>query len=502
MAKHRKTWPWAIVALVVIAVWVIGGYIVYFIVAAPGMAPPRGAMRAPVADELPPPWASDVQQLATKKQWGAPPLRNSSAPYAGDPDEVIAYAIQRGRYLARAGDCVTCHTRDGGQPYAGGRPFATKFGTIYSSNITPDNATGIGKYTAEDMWHVMHEGIGRDGSPLYPGMPYTAYTHVTRADVNAIYAYLMARAPVHNEVPPNNLIWPLNWRWTLHGWAWLFFDQGVYEPDPSKSAAWNRGAYLVTGLGHCSGCHTPRNWFMAKDADASLTGANFETWFAPNIRGDAGLKNWSVDELVMLFRTGLAPRGAAVGPMGDVVHHSLTHLAKQDLRAIAVYLKSLPALSEAPKQAETPADDGYGVAKIASVAPDEKEPISTGRMLYLTNCNACHQPNGEGVPNTFPPLVANSVVVADDATTAIHIVLTGGQIPWSHERPSQFAMPGFGWRLSNAQVAALLTFVRSSWGNHAAPVTPERVATVRKRIGGGRGMPLAATGHAAAAAPE
>lgn len=492
MLKKRRAWLWTIVTFVVIGVWVIGGYVVYFIVADPGGAPPRGDMSVPVAGELAPPWAAEQRQLITQKEWGTPPLRDSSAPYAGNPDETTAYAIQRGRYLTRAGDCLTCHTRPGGEPFAGGVPFITKFGTIYSSNITPDNETGIGNYTAEDLWHVMHEGIGKDGSPLYPGMPYAAYTHVSRRDVNYIYAYLMAREPVHNEVPANDLIWPLSWRWTVHGWAWLFFEEGVYEPDPSRSAAWNRGAYLVKGLGHCSGCHTPRNWFMAKEDDESLTGANFETWFAPNIRG-AGLENWSVDELVTFFKTGFAAPGAAVGKMGGVVHHSLRYLAEQDLRAMAIYLKSLPALYEHDAdEGNAGLEDDVGVAKLATVAASKREAISTGHMLYLTSCNACHRPDGEGVPNTFPTLVDNSVVVADDPTTAIHVVLEGGQIPWSKERPSQFAMPGFGWQLTDEQIADLLTFIRSSWGNNASPVDAQRVAEVRSRVGGQRPLPSTA----------
>lgn len=432
-----------------------------------------------------------TQTLRTqpREEWrSTPPGRTTSAPrLIGEYDETTPYLVKRGRYLARAADCVTCHTRPGGEPYAGGRSFQTKFGTIYSSNITPDVATGIGNYTSGDLWRVMHHGIKRDGEPLYPAMPYPSFTKIPRRDVNAIYAYLMSLEPVESDIPRNELMWPLGWRQLMRGWNLLFFEAGVYEPDESQSAAWNRGAYLVEALGHCGGCHTPRNFFMALKEDKSLQGGRFETWYAPNLaRGlDTGVDGgWTVDDLVLLFQTGLTRKGAAVGAMANVVGHSLRFLNEQDLRAIAIYLKSVPPTEVKPNKRDRTDERaaGPGVVETATVPTGENADIGPGRMVYLHNCNACHKPDGMGVPDTFPPLAGNGVVETEDPTTAIHIVLAGARLPYSPQRPSQFTMPDFGWRLTDRQIAEVLTFIRSSWGNDASPVSPREVAELRGRV--------------------
>lgn len=427
-------------------------------------------------------------RMHPREEWrSTPPSLTTSGPrLIGEYDETTPYLVKRGEYLTRAGDCVTCHTRPGGERFAGGLAFPTRFGTIYSPNITPDVATGIGNYTADELWWVMHHGIKQDGEPLYPAMPYPSFTKVTREDVNAIYAYLMSLEPIRNEKPPNDLMWPLGWRQLMWGWNLLFFDEGVFEPDESKTAAWNRGAYLVKSLGHCGSCHTPRNFLMALREDQHLEGGRFKTWYAPNLaRGlDTGLDGgWTVEDLVLLFQTGLTRKGAAVGEMADVVEHSLRHLNEQDLLAIAIYLKSLPPTEvDVEPPAEERGEAGPGVVETAAVPSGEDVDISNGRMIYLNNCNACHKPDGMGVPDTFPPLVGNGVVVAEDATTAIHIVLSGARLPYSPQRPSQFTMPDFAWRLTDEQVAEVLTFIRSSWGNDAPPVSPQRVAELRDQI--------------------
>ena len=339
--------------------------------------------------------------------------------------------VTRGEYLARAGDCISCHTDDGDTPYAGGLPMHTPFGTIYSPNITPDTETGIGTMTADEFYRVMHEGIGRHGEYLYPVMPFTFYTKITREDVDAIYAYLQSLEPVHKENRGLALHFPFDIRMSMLGWRELFFDPGTYESNTRKSEQWNRGAYLVEGLGHCGACHSPRNVLGAIEENRALTGARVDDWFALNLTGDlrTGLGSWNVDEITEFLETGASrSRGTtALGPMREVVHNSLTYLEKDDIEAMAIYLHALPP--HATSAAALSYDD-----------PHRRE----GARLYLDNCAMCHQPKGTGLPGVFPRLAGNAVVTANDPENLITVVMSG--IPGRGNYPT---MPAFASTVGN-----------------------------------------------------
>lgn len=375
--------------------------------------------------------------------------------------------IQRGRYLTYAGDCAACHTADGGKPFAGGREIPTPFGTIYSSNITPDEQTGIGKWTDEAFWRAMHEGIGHDGRHLYPAFPYPWYTKMTRDDVAAVKAYLDTLEPVKNEVKPPDLPFPMNARGSVTFWNALFFDPGTYVPDSNKSAQWNRGAYLVEGLAHCGACHTPKNALGGPERDEALQGGYGEHWFATNITGNPGegLGHWTVDEIVEFLKTGATRRARAYGPMQEVVQHSTMHMSKADLTAMAVYLK-----------------DQKGTAERDPKPGTDAEVLARGRLVYADQCAACHMQNGEGVPRVFPPLKDSSAVQAHNPDTLIQLVLKGAGSAKTPERPAGFGMPAFDWKLTDQQIADLLTYLRASWGNRAAPVDASAVADLRSDL--------------------
>ena len=398
--------------------------------------------------------------------------------------------VQRGAYLARAGDCIACHTAREEQPFAGGVPLATPMGVIYSTNITPDLETGIGHYSMDDFVKAMREGIAMDGHRLYPAMPYTSYVKVSRADLSALYAYfLQGVEPVRNPNDPTKLSWPLSMRSLMAVWNALYFKKGEYAADQNKSAAWNRGAYLVQGLGHCGGCHTPRGVLgqekagSEKDGRQYLAGAKLDNWYALPLTGDrkTGLYAWSKDEIAEYLNTGRTARVAAVSIMAEVVGKSTQYLTDQDLMAIAEYLKSLPPSND---EGQGNADSAMQ-ASAASAATRALRAGDTGKRgsrVYLDNCNACHRSDGSGANRTFPKLMKNEAVNAKDPITLIHIVLAGTSMPSTQTAPSAFAMPDFGWRLSDAEVADVLSFVRVNWGNHAAAVIPDEVGRVRKAL--------------------
>ncbi|MDX1431018.1 MAG: cytochrome c [Gammaproteobacteria bacterium] len=366
--------------------------------------------------------------------------------------------VERGEYLTRAADCVSCHTDTGGEDFAGGLAMKTPFGTIFTPNITPDDGTGIGKMTADQFYRVMHEGVGRHGEYLYPVMPFTFYTRMTREDVDAIYAYLRTVPPVTRRNRGVAFHFPFDIRATMLGWRELYFYPGTYQPDPSKSDAWNRGAYLVEGAGHCAACHSPRNVFGGIEKDRMFTGAEVDDWFALNLTDDlrSGLGAWSVDEIVTFLKTGYSKQKgvSAFGPMEEVVHNSLQYLTDDDLRAIAAYLHSIPARATS-------------AAALSYTEPNRVE----GAKVYLENCAMCHQPKGTGVPGAFPKLAGNPVVTAADPADLVTVIMKG--IPGRGSFP---AMPGFAERLGNGKVAAVVNYIRTSWGNDAAPgVTIDQV---------------------------
>jgi alcohol dehydrogenase (quinone), cytochrome c subunit len=398
--------------------------------------------------------------------------------------------VSRGAYLARAGDCIACHTATKGKPYAGGAPIGTPMGVIYSTNITPDLETGIGHYSMDNFVKVMREGVTDDGDHLYPAMPYTSYTKVSQEDLSALYAYFMRGVePVRQPNHPTKLSWPLSIHSLMAVWNGLYLKKGEYAADPNKSVSWNRGAYLVQGLGHCGGCHTPRGVLgqekagSEKDGRPYLAGAKLDNWYALPLTGDrkTGLNAWSKDEIAEYLKTGRTARIAAVGIMAEVVDKSTQYLTDHDLMAIAEYLKSLPPANDTDQSHADSAIQASN-ASAATRALRAGDTGMRGSRVYLDNCNACHRSDGSGAKRTFPNLVKNEAVNAKDPISLIHIVLTGGSMPSTQTAPSSLAMPEFGWRLNDEEVADVLSFVRGNWGNHAAAVSPGEVGRVRKAL--------------------
>ena len=382
-------------------------------------------------------------------------------------------SIERGRYLVDAGDCAACHTDERGQPFAGGRPIPTPFGTIYSTNITPDPETGIGHWTSDDFYRAMHEGLAPGDRHLYPAFPYPWYTKMTRADVDDIRAYLSTLAPVKQANKPSELPWPFSMREVMAGWNALYFKQGTFKPNPQKSAEWNLGAYLVEGAGHCGSCHSPKNFAGAPKRDKAFQGGYGEHWYATSLGGDLrdGLGQWSIDDIVKYLKTGANARAAAFGPMAEVVHDSTQHLDNDDLHAIAVYLKDLP-----------PHETGNSSASANNGNTVDHDRFARGRGLYIDDCAGCHMDNGEGIPGVFPPLKGNSVVQAQDPETVVHIVLSGEKTAVTKANPTGLAMPAFDWKLDDQAIADLVTYLRNDWGNHGAPVDRNKVADTRSTI--------------------
>ncbi|MCL9655423.1 cytochrome c [Pseudomonas protegens] len=406
-------------------------------------------------------------------------LLGSASVSAAEADQQAL--VQQGEYLARAGDCVACHTAKDGQPFAGGLAMETPIGVIYSTNITPDK-TGIGDYSFEDFDQAVRHGVAKGGSTLYPAMPFPSYARVSDADMQALYAYFMKGvAPVARDNQDSDIPWPLSMRWPLSIWRWMFAPS-VETPalatgsDPVIS----RGAYLVEGLGHCGACHTPRALTMqekalsASDGSAFLSGsAPLEGWIAKSLRGDHkdGLGSWSEEQLVQFLKTGRSDRSAVFGGMSDVVVHSMQYMSEADLTAIARYLKSLPA--------NDPKDQPHSYDQQVAEALWKGDDSQPGAAVYIDNCAACHRTDGQGYTRVFPALAGNPVLQSADATSLIHIVLKGGTLPATHSAPSTFTMPPFAWRLSDQEVADVVNFIRGSWGNQASAVKAGDVAALR-----------------------
>jgi mono/diheme cytochrome c family protein len=371
--------------------------------------------------------------------------------------------ITKGEYLARAGDCIACHTNPGGPLFAGGLAMPTPFGTIYSSNITPDPTTGIGTWTADDFYRTMHTGRFPDGGLIYPAMPFGSYTKVTRADCDAIFAYLRSVPPVHQPNRPQDLRFPFNNRQLILGWRTLFFQEGEYVPDSTRSAEWNRGAYLVQGLGHCAMCHTPINALGGSSESKAFEGGliPMQNWYAPSLTSnkEAGLGEWSIEEIVDLLRNGVSHRGAVYGPMAEVVYDSLQYLNDADVRAMAIYLKSLGQGS--PLQAEI-----SGLP-----APESSLLLAFGQTVYKANCAICHAEDGRGMPPEYPPLAGNPSIQMESAVNPIRMVLNGGFPPGTAGNPMPYGMPPFAQNLSDDEVAAVVTYIRAAWGNRGSPVS-------------------------------
>ncbi|MDJ0387486.1 c-type cytochrome [Roseomonas sp. E05] len=378
--------------------------------------------------------------------------------------------LQRGRYLTTAGDCMGCHIGPDGQSMAGGNLLETPFGNIAVPNITPDNKTGIGTWSAQDFYEAMHVGKRPDGTHLYPAFPYTSFTKMSRADTDAVYAYLRAQEPVANEVDRNTLPFPFNIRLAMWAWNRLNFTPGEFKPDPQRSEAYNRGAYLVEGPGHCGLCHTPRNFMGGDAASDELKGGALQGWFAPNITADKhlGIGAWSEAEIVDYLRTGHTARTAASGPMSEVVAYSTSQMTDADLKAIATYLRERSAVGAPAPQ------------PVASTDPH----MQAGAAIYEDSCAACHARDGQGVAGMFPRLADNQLVQQTDPSGILHVVLQGSRSVAAPQAVTAPAMPSLRWRLSDQQVADVATFIRNSWGNAAAAVTTDQVKTMRDATAG------------------
>jgi mono/diheme cytochrome c family protein len=384
---------------------------------------------------------------------------------AGESDPQDFTQIERGRYLAVISDCASCHTVPGSdRAFAGGRAIETPFGNIVAPNITPDLETGIGAWSDDEFDAAVRKGIGRNGSRLYPAMPYTAYTKMSRADVLAIRAYLNTVPAIGNAVVANTLPFPFNIRAVMRVWDALYFTEGEYKVDVRKSGEWNRGAFLVDGPAHCGACHTPKSFLGGDKMAEYLRGSNLQGWSSPDITNDTrrGLGGWSVDEVVAYLKTGHNRITAATGPMAEAVSLSTSRMTDGDVKAIATYLKSLP-----------------GRQNDAKPPPPNDPMMAAGGAIYRDQCSSCHALDGKGVARLFPSIADSSVVRSDDPTTAIRIVLRGARSVATKAEPTAPGMPSYGWQLDDVQIAAVLTYMRNSWGAAAPAVSANDVARLR-----------------------
>lgn len=383
----------------------------------------------------------------------------SHAGHAQTNENIVA----RGRYLAALGDCAICHTAPGAssKPYAGGYALHAYFGTVYSTNITPDNETGIGRWSKDQFYRALHDGVGADGRHLYPAFPYLYFTKASRADSDAIFAYLRTVRPVRRRSPPNRLMFPTNIRFGMAFWNALFLDSSPLKPDPSRSGQWNRGRTLVDGLGHCGGCHTPKTFLFTDKAGRYLQGTTIDGWFAPNLTGSrrTGLGEWTASDIATYLKTGTNRFGRAVGAMQDVVRVSTSQMNDDDRAAIATYLKSLPSAPEKEPR-----------------KPDASE-MQLGQAVFVQRCSACHGADTE----SYPALAHNSVGNQSDPTTLVRLILQGSQSVPAPGKPTGFSMPAFP-TLSDAELGAVATYIRNSWGNRAEPVSEKQAAEIRKLL--------------------
>jgi|SRR5687768_12829101 len=377
----------------------------------------------------------------------------------------------RGAYLARAGNCMGCHTAQGGRPYAGGHVLDTSIGAFVTPNITPDEETGIGLWNEEDFWRALHDGKARNGGLLYPAFPYTDYTRVTRQDSNAIFAYLQSLPGVKQRNAPNRINFPFNWRPLLYVWQLIYFTPGEYRPDAAKSDEWNRGAYLVQGLGHCNACHTTRNRLGVSQGDilggGQIMGSN---WYAPSLTSlqEASTTDWSIEDISELLTTGLSSRAATAGPMADVVSQSLQYLTSDDARAMATYLKSLPE-SEPRSRGTAP-----------PLTQEVDKQLQKGGQIYETYCKDCHGGLGQGASSVYPALAGNRGVTLASPINAIRSILNGGYAAVTEAQPRPYGMPPFAQILPDEEIALVLSYIRNAWGNRGSLITAAQVDRSRK----------------------
>ena len=379
--------------------------------------------------------------------------------------EPTADDIARGKALTVAGDCASCHTADPAKPFAGGKRIDTPFGRIYSPNLTPDRDTGIGGWSEDDFYAALRFGMAPNGSRYYPAFPYPNFTKLTRQDISAIRAYLGTLTPVKNTPPPPELRWPFNYRVVMRGWNWLFFKPGILQPDQQKSAEWNRGRYLVEGAAHCGACHTPKNIFGADKRGRTLGGGRVAGMFAPRLDNAerSGLKSWSVEDITEYLQSGRNAKSHAGELMSEVVVNSTSKMSDADIRAIAIYLKDLPAGAAEPQ-----------------VTPPSPAQMAEGKKLYDGACVACHEANGSGSPRIYPPLPGNANLQSADASSTLRIILDGAQTVTTPRAPNKGSMPAYDAKMTDQEIADVTNYIRNAWGNSALTVTADQVARARR----------------------
>jgi len=392
------------------------------------------------------------------------------APVEVGPQTAVAASpaqIERGAYLARAGNCMGCHSTAGSPEFAGGRGVDTPFGTVFAPNITPDAKTGIGDWSSSEFWRAMHHGRSKDGRLLYPAFPYPSYTKVTREDSDALYAYLRTVKPVEQANKSHDLPFPYNTQAALAVWRAMFFSAGSLVPEPRKSAEWNRGRYLVDALAHCAACHSSRNFLGATTLNAEFAGGLMpdEAWYAPSLADpkQAGFQKWSRQDAVKLLKVGVTDHAGVSGPMAEVVSSSTQYLSPQDLNAMVEYLAAIPVRETDKKE----------------VTRGSSDVLARGGKLYEQHCASCHGDKGQGVPSIYPALAGNGAVLLDSPNNLVQIIRMGGFLPSTGGNPQPFGMPPFSQVLSNEDIGAVTTYVRQSWGNSAPAVSTFDVHRVR-----------------------
>jgi len=376
-------------------------------------------------------------------------------------DEMVA----QGKSLVVAGDCASCHTADPAKPFAGGKRIETPFGAIYAPNLTPDRGTGLGAWSDADFVRALRYGVAPDGSRYYPAFPYPNFTRLTRDDILSIRAYLATLTPFQNKAPSPDLRFPLNVRAVMRVWNFVFFKPGILEPDQQRPVDWNRGRYLVEGAGHCGACHTPKNIFGADRRQRAFAGGKVDGWFAPRLDGAArsGLQSWSVDDIVEYLQSGRNGKSHADGLMAEVVVNSTSKMGDGDVRAIAVYLKSLPPGPPEPQ-----------------LTPPPEASMASGKALYAHACVACHEIDGSSTPRIYPPLPGNALLQSADPSSTLRIMLDGAQTVTTPRAPNTGSMPAYAKQWSDQEIADVANYIRNSWGNAAPLVTAEQVAKARK----------------------
>lgn len=430
------------------------------------------------------PAPANSQPLAALPPWpsGAKALRCGSADMptlkTNETVATLSGQVAQGAYLARIGNCEHCHTAVGGKPYAGRRAIETPFGTAYSANLTPDQATGLGHWTRDDFWQAMHHGKSRNGRLLNPAFPYTSYTAMSRADADALFAFLQSLQPENQPNRDHDMHWPYGTQAALFAWRTLFFSPRDFQTDEARPVAWNRGAYLVNVLGHCGECHTPRNRLGATQGDLALRGGliPMQGWLAPSLVNSsaAGTDALRLNDTLQLLRTGHSSTSTASGPMSQVVQGSTQHLNEPDLQAMGTYLQSLTRTTS-PSIDKTAADLKPVIRTLAPAA------ITRGANLYISHCADCHGQQGQGVAGAYPALAGNRAVLFAEPGNMIQTTLHGGFAPVTRATPKPYGMPPFMLTLGDADIARVLSYVRQAWGNQASLVTESDVSRLRER---------------------